>query len=541
MNKFLFEYSSNKLNASRRLRPCFKLLFILLIIFLIIFSFFQISFSLNFIGNESVLENLNKLFKFENQDLRFPSNTILENSLNYLWITIRLTLTGTVIGFFLALITSFLCSKKITNNYLSILLKLFILFLRSFPAIIFINISKSVFHLELAAILIFAWFSWIWCNKYLSEIISNVDVQPYKWSLKNGLGRFYSFKNQIYLRCKNKFIGIFLYSFESNFRWTTLLATVGVIGIGFFIEQNIPNNFELIGIPLVLILISLLFLEFLSLFIKKILLVNKSKLKKTFNWKKIINYLILFLILSIVIYSLIILNFEEFNKKILSQKIYSLFKPDFSLWTKNESRQNPWLGILELFYQCVCAIFIASIYSFFMSILTSEKIQKSYVYVPAKILNTFLRIFPIIILFYIFNPLFFNAISLGIILFGLYSGTIISKQLSESINTLEKETIIFYKKQGYSKIFIIKIYVWPKIKKDFKSFAYIRLEVIFRGMIILGGLGFSILGARLESFELRNQLEYTSAFMWPILITIFTYNIIPNIIKILKRKTIWKK
>ena len=541
MNKLLFEYSSNSLNASRRIRPYFKILFILLLISLIIFSFFQISFSLNIIGLESVTENLNKIFEFKNQDLRFPSNTILENSLNYLWITVRVTLTGTVIGFLLAVITSFLCSKKITNNYLSILLKLFILFLRAFPTIIFINISKSVFHLEVAAILIFAWFSWIWCNKYLLEIISNIDIEPYKQSLKNGIGRFYSFKNQIYLRCKNKFINIFLYSFESNFRWTTLLATVGVIGIGFFIEQNIPNNFELIGIPLILILISILFLEFLSLFIKKVLLINKSKLKKTFNWKKLINYLILFLILSIVIYSLIILKFDEFNQKILNQKITSLFNPDFSLWSKSESRQNPWLGILELFYQCVCSIFIASFYSLFMSILLSEKIQKSYVYFPAKILNTFLRIIPIIILFYIFNPLFFSAISLGVILFGLYSGTIISKQLSESVNTLEKETIDFYKKQGYSKIFIIKVYVWPKIKKDFKSFAYIRLEVIFRGMIILGGLGFSILGARLESFELRNQLKYTSAFMWAILITIFTYNLIPNLIKILKKRIIWKK
>lgn len=541
MNKLLFEYSSNSLNASRRIRPYFKILFVLLIISLIIFSFFQISFSLNIIGLESTFENLNKIFKFKNQDLRFPSNTILENSLNYLWITIRVTLTGTMIGFLLAIITSFLCSKKITNNYLSIFLKIFILFLRAFPAIIFINISKSVFHLEVAAILIFAWFSWIWCNKYLFEIISNIDIEAYKQSLKNGIGRFYSFKNQIYLRCKNKFIGVFLYSFESNFRWTTLLATVGVTGIGFFIDQNIPNNFELIGIPLILILISILFLEFLSLFIKKVLLINKSKTKKTFNWKKLINYLILFLLLSIIIYSLIILDFDKFNKNVLSQKIISLFNPDFSLWNKYESRQNPWLGILELFYQCICSIFIASIYSFFMSILISEKIQKYYVYIPAKTLNTFLRIIPIIILFYIFNSLFFSAISLGVILFGLHSGTILSKQLSESINTLEKEIIAFYKKQGYSKIFIIKVYIWPKIKKDFKSFAYIRLEVIFRGMIILGGLGFSILGARLESFELRNQLEYTSAFMWPILITIFTYNIIPTIIKVLKRKIIWKK
>ncbi len=541
MNKFLFEYSSKSLNASKRIRPHFKIFFILLIISLIVFSFFQISFSLNYIAFESTMENLKKTFEFKNQDLRFPSNTIFENSLNYLWITIRLTLTGTTMGFLLAVITSFLCSKKVTNNYLSILLKLFILFLRAFPAIIFINISKSLFHLEFAAILIFAWFSWIWCNKYLLEIISNIDTRPYNWSLKNGTGRFYSFKNQVYLRCKNKFIAVFLYSFESNFRWTTLLATVGVIGIGFFIEQNIPNNFELIGIPLVLILVSILFLEFLSLFVKKVLLVNKSKPKKTFNWKKLTNYLFLFLILSIVTYSIVILKFNKFDKNLLNEKISSLFNPDFSLWFKSESRQNPWLGILELFYQCVCAIFIATIYSFFMAVLTSEKIQKPYVYVPAKILNTFLRIFPIIILFYILNPLFFSPIALGLILFGIHSGTIISKNLSESINSLEDEIIDFYKKQGYSKIFIIKIYVWPKIKKDFKSFAYIRLEVIFRGMIILGGLGFSILGARLESFEIRNQLEYTSAFMWPILITIFAYNIIPTIIKTLKRKIIWKK
>ncbi len=536
MNNFLFEYSSKSKNASKRLKPFFKIFFILIFLLIIFYSFFKISFSLNIVEYEEFIKNLEKIFYFKNLDPSFPSNTVLENSLNYLWITIRVTLTGTTIGFILAILTSFLSSKNITNNFLSIIFQIFMLFLRSFPAIVFINATKNAFSLEYAAIIIFAWFSWIWCNKYLLEIIKNIDVEGYKWFIKKGHGKIYSFKKQILDRAKNKFIMIFLYSFESNFRWTTMLATVGVIGIGFFINNNIPHKFEFVGIPLTIIFITIFLLEIFNIFVNKILLNVKSKNKQTFNWKKFFKISLIFLVIFITIYSLWILNSQKMNFLIFKERIQSLFNPKISLWLEKYSRLNPWLGVLELFYQCIIAIFIAMIYSITMSIFLSEKLQKWFIFLPAKIINTFLKIIPIIIFFYILNPLFLNSIGLATILFGFHSGSVIAKQLSESINSLEKEKIDFYKLKGYSKIFIIKKYAWPIIKKDFKSFSYIRLEVIFRNMIILGSLGFSIIGNNLDSFEHRQQLQHFAAYIWVIVITIFIYNTLPFIINWIRRK-----
>ena len=541
MNNFLFEYTSKNKNASKRLKPHFKALFILLMVAISIFSFLQISFKLNLIGYEDVAHRISKLFEFNNFDSNFPSYTVLENSLNYLWITIKVTLVGTTIGFLVSIATAFLSSKNITNSFLSFLFKLFILFLRSFPTIVFISASKDAFNMEFAAIVIFAWFSWIWCNKYLVEIIANLDTKGYYWYINKGYGKIYSFKKQVLGRCKNKFVMVYLYSLESNFRWTTLLATVGVIGIGFFIDLNIPQKLEFVGIPLAIILAFILFLELFSVFINKVLLNVKSKTKKTFQWREWIKYFLILFIISITIYVFSTINLQKMNFQIFKEKLRTLSNPEISFWSKNQTRLNPWLGILELFYQCIVAISFALVYSIIMSVFLSEKIQKSFIWIPAKIINNILKVLPIVILFHIFNPLFMSSIGLGVILFGIHSGTVIAKQLSESINNLETEIIEYYKLKGFSKIFIIKTYVWPTIKRDFKSFAYIRLEMIFRSMIILGSLGFSIIGNNLDKFEHRKQLHYAASYIWPILITIFIYNLLPSLINVIKRRIIWRK
>jgi hypothetical protein len=62
-----------------------------------------------------------------------------------------------------------------------------------------------------------------------------------------------------------------------------MLATVGVIGIGFFINNNIPHKFEFVGIPLTIIFITIFLLEIFNIFVNKILLNVKSKNKQTFN------------------------------------------------------------------------------------------------------------------------------------------------------------------------------------------------------------------------------------------------------------------
>ncbi|WKX02669.1 hypothetical protein [Candidatus Mycoplasma mahonii] len=484
--------------------------------------------------------NLKKLFLFENHDPNFPSNTILSNSLKYLWITIRITLCGTTLGYILAFFTSFL-SSKIMNKFVAIFNRIIILFIRSFPLIIFVLATQKGFEKEFAAFLIIFWFTWIWSNRYLSDIIENLDFNGYEAWIKKGYSKPYSFNKQVLSRAKNKYIAIFLYSLESNLRWTTMLATVGVIGIGFFISDNIKNHFEFIGIPLLLLFGILIIFEIINTLLNKYLLVVKSKDNEAFNFKKMINYVLILILIFITIYQLAIINYENLFFGNFFSFFGNLKSIDKNMWNTSNPDKNSWLLILQLIYQTIAALTIAIIYAIIASLFSSEKRNKFYVWMPIKFVNNFIKIIPLLVLVYLFNSLFFNPIGLGVVFIGVHTGTTLSNQLTGSINNIDDKIVYEYQKTGFSKLQIIKKLILPTIIKDIKNLSLLRAEGILRNMIILGTIGLSLIGAEISIFQDRSKISEFSSHIWAITITIFTYNLLQIFFKNIKGWKLWKK
>ncbi|UWV93767.1 hypothetical protein NW062_00150 [Mycoplasmopsis cynos] len=135
---------------------------------------------------------------------------------------------------------------------------------------------------------------------------------------------------------------IFFLAYESNVRWSTILGSIGIIGIGFFIENN-KNDFQYLGISLFYIFLVVFILEFLIYIYNKYL--KDFVFKKTrnneyyktarYNRNKIILCVIIFLVAIIYNWSFVDIFSASVDWKILTNYLKTFFIFDFSDISEN--------------------------------------------------------------------------------------------------------------------------------------------------------------------------------------------------------------
>ena len=520
-------------------RDYLRILKFLLFLFIILFSFYQINFTFNIKGIDEFKENLSDFFKASNYDHNYPSNTLLENSILFMWKTLLFTTLGTCVGFALALITTFFTSKVVFPKGFTFVVDLITIFLRSFPALIVIFLIKQGFEKSLAASLILFWFSWLWSNRYLQDIFNNTDKGEYFLYLKKGYSKFFAFYKSIFRKNANKIIMIFFFSLESNLRFSAILGSFSLTGIGILIDINWnENKYSNLTIP-VLVLVFMIFLFELIIFaFNRWILCDSTKEindkyirnpeKTKINVKNIIKISFLILLITISIYQLSIINWKFIMINNLINHINIIFKPDISLW-QNEFTENPWIDIVHLLINGIFIIFISFCLSLIFSFLGCSKIMPSYIFLPLRFINVLFRSIPTLIIFIFINPLFLDQTLIGILAISFGTTSILTKQFTESFNTISKSKIEIYRKKGKSYIWIFIFYMFFENKKDLYSYTYFAYNNALRTLVVLGIFGVSIIGSNINGFQKRNEWTKISACIWPLIITLLTLELIPKI------------
>lgn len=86
---------------------------------------------------------------------------------------------------------------------------------------------------------------------------------------------------------KKKFISYYFYAFETNLRWSAILANLGYLGMGILINpQENPVNYSQLLVPLFVLVSFLFLLEIISEYFNKFFFVSKST--NDINFKNII-------------------------------------------------------------------------------------------------------------------------------------------------------------------------------------------------------------------------------------------------------------
>ncbi|QJG67040.1 ABC transporter permease subunit [Mycoplasma phocoenae] len=501
-NFFYYQVESYSDKSSKKIRPFYFHIFLLLFIALIIGLWFSISNKIRIENIDIFIKKTSNLFEFKNKSSfwgLYTETNLIKLVFKFLYISIKYGLVGTFIGFLLAFATSLVSTELVTNKYLSKINRILILIIRAIPEIVFIKLFISTFMNEMSLLFVYIWFTWLWLHKYYCEILDTIDRHEYYVSIKQGNNKFNAFKKEILPRIKNRYLTLFLFSFESNIRWTSILGILSLPGLGALIKHGSQDTyfFKELGIPLTVLILFVLCLEFINIKLKKCLFEHKTKelkyieknkqdlykkLSKKKNYKQIILSIILVLL---IVYSVIVLiqtPFLTHNSNSSKQFLKAFFTPDF--------REMNWRGsnsIFSLLSECFTfallsmslTILISLVYLRFMS----TKLNNKYTYFLARNLNSLNRLIPTVVLFLLFKPLLSSPLLLILILLGIHESSNISKQLVEAIDNLDEEVIKNLKSQGYSNNYIYKKYALPSIKHIFISLSIFYFELAFRSSI----------------------------------------------------------
>ncbi|KUH47279.1 ABC transporter permease subunit [Mycoplasmopsis meleagridis] len=557
LQKHLFYRYISKNNVTYlKSKILLKHLLIILAIFILIttISLLNLGLNINEFGLNVFKNNLVNIFKFSEKSsyiLGNENSNLWILSINYLWITIKYTLVGSFLGFIIALITSYITSKNNLKNFLRIPFSIIITFLRSIPELVFITIFTNSFNSYLVIVLVFFWFSWLWLHKYYLEMFNSLNYKEIYLLKKLGNNNFKIFFNYIWPRISNRIIAQFLYSFESNIRWSSILATLGLGGIGTLIYYGSYSSFRLseLGIPFVILFIFIVFLELFNFIFLNFILRNKSafytqkrysnsvnKTKYICSWKFYFNLLLLLMPLILTIYILITIDYTSLNLYSSKNIFVSFFNPDWSVFNvlSKDINLNPFLQILQTILFSTFISLLSLILTITFLPLFSRLLFNKYYVLFNKIMITFLRIIPVIIFFFILNTLFFSPLTLLLLILTFHQITVLTKLFSEMIDKFNKNDYHNLKIQGYSKSKIYFLFLIPSIKHELISIFIFYLEINFRNLLTYSIYSQNelVLGSKISYFLNEKFLDLNKAFsyVWISTFTIISINLIKYLI-----------
>ncbi|QJG66848.1 ABC transporter permease subunit [Mycoplasma phocoenae] len=531
-NCFSYWYEQNNKITNKKLRPYVKIMIIISLLLLVIFALYRTGFSSNDNGLKLFLESIKNIFMPYIKSSFIEGNLFLL-SLQFLWISIKVTFIGTVLGLCLALFTSMIGNIRTNNKIQSYCIRIFILFLRSFPELFYLYLFTVSANGELASILLISWFTWIWLHKFISEAIEHTSFELYVLCKRKGLSKIHILFRYLLPKIKNKIIIFALYSYESNLRWTAIFSTLGIVGIGQLLNHSNTDLYSLheLLIPLGVLILFVSLLEWSMYFLQKHLIYAKTYKINSNNFKSITNKKILkttslwLIIVSVFIVAFCLL-FTIGDPQIYwgatNQMFKHLLNPNWSIIGKNE---NIFIMLMDLFLQIYLTVILACLLAYVNLFFTNEKTNNVYFYHFSRFISAFIRIIPTIVLFFTIGLIFKNPAAAFVVVFAIHSSTVISKQLNESIKNISNVHIYNLKKQNKNKIIIFSQYIMPSVKKDFKTLLVLEIEKNIRNFINYGLFAASSFGLAMQYSERVSYSDITP-YVWVSIGLIMSSNIL---------------
>ncbi|MHA3839506.1 ABC transporter permease subunit [Mycoplasma sp. HF14] len=478
------------------------------------------------------------IFSFASHNSELSDNIWLIN-FNLFLVTLKSVTIGTFFGFLVAMITGYFSATNIhKHKFIPIIVKIVLMLLRAFPVIVFILLFKSAFSAELASFVLYFWFTWLWMNRYISDLIESCSTKTYYQDIALGKSKLKSFYKNIYQQVRIKFFLNFFLSYESNIRWLTILGLVGINGLGevFSDPKHYQNSF---GITLLFIALFILIIEAILYLLNKVLLVQKPQkivnIKQIkswkYNWKSYVLGLLVLVYLVILIWGLISLKDSQVYKDTLFDYFNNVFKFDFSAFDTGLFEQYS-IILLQAYVSMVFAYIFSVMYAYILA----ERINKNYSVIVSKVFLTFIKVVPTYFWFMILNPLMESATAITLALV-VSSFRKMVKQISESINTLPNYSIQLYKDKGWSKFKIYRRYILPYVNKQLISVFIFQSEDAVRNSISYGT--FANLGIYNLVLQYQDKGQYNKIF--PVILPAYIFFIILEIsFWIYKEKNIFK-
>ncbi|WP_391591708.1 ABC transporter permease [[Mycoplasma] cavipharyngis] len=554
-NWFFDWYYDQNHTLKKQIRPWVKFTLVVLVIsgLIVLFwsqnvGFYSQSFSL-------FTSYLKLLFNPINVNSSYPSYNLTLLSINFLFITLGNIFLGTIAGWITALITAYLSSYHFLKQRWLLIINWIIIILRAFPVFVFIGLWKTGFNNYSVAIMIYYWFTWLWLHKYFINLFRGLDNKQYHFHHRIGYNQFMLFYQFVWPQIQDKSFLFLIFSIESNLRWTSILGSLGISGIGSLIYEPIvkaEKNFQEVLIPFVFLFITLLFFEILLSFynsltkkIKRIKSLNpKVNAKKIYHFDQL-KLVLFFFFTIIIIYSLTQINFTSPDNANMINYIAQVFDIRWNLFGISSLDDNPFYLFFLVILQAVTIFIWTIVFGIIFGILSSHKVINKYCAYSFAVFNLLMRSFPIVLLFYLFNPIFNTPQSTAVVLIIFHNSFSLAKKINAVLYRISRTQINYYRMLKYSYFWIVWHYLWPNIKKEIINLSGFEFEIAVRDVVIMGAFGASLFGQKFVALEVRNPSSF-AVYLWTfwagiLFLEFSSYLQRKLLIKNIQKKYFWSK
>lgn len=424
-----------------------------------------------------------------------PDWRYIPRVLPLLWDTIRMSVTGTAVGAFFALLAAPLCARSVPGpRWGKRLARGVVQVLRSFPALILALFATFLFGLSsfsgAAAICVYT-FSIM--TRLTYEDLENAPVGAFRALLSMGCGSFSAYVRALLPQILPGYLTNFLYLLEANVRHSAILGYVGAGGIGLLLNEKVSwREYDKVGAILLLLFAAVCLIERLGAFLTAVVQ-GRRHLGRWVQVAVCTAFSLLFLISTVTLDGP---DFSHTSSALLASMGRGLLHPNWSLFFSAGSDGLGWL-LLETVCIALVGTAVGTLVSLPLGFLNSGRVVSWPAALCFRILAAAVRSVPFLIYGLIFIRVTGPGSFAGVLTLAMCSVGLLCKRFTQAIDAMDFRPIRALSAMGVSSLPRLARGMLPQLYAPFLSAALYRFDVNVREASVLGLVGAGGIGAPL--------------------------------------------
>lgn len=448
-----------------------------------------------------------------------PDFSYLPKILSPLCATIQMSVTGTVLGAALALITAPLCSANLhAQKCVRFLLRTLVQLLRSFPALILALIATFIFGLgTFSGTVAITLYTFAIMTRLTYEDIEAAPTAPYYALCSMGTSAPRAYFRAIVPETASSYLTNALYLLETNVRHSSILGYVGAGGLGLILNEKISwLEFEKVGMILLTLFLAVCIIEITSTFLTA--LVRKER-----SVPRAAQRIITAALAALFIFCTLTLSPPDFSHtslRTVGNMLYGFVHPDFELILRTDSG-----GLIYLLLETLAISFVGTcagtVIAAPLSFLSTSRIMPKPVALISRFLIAAIRSVPFLIYGLIFIRVSGPGAFTGVLTLAMCSVGLLSKRFTEAIDSLDFRAYGALACMGVPLLLRIRYAVIPQLAPVFASAVLYRFDVNIREASVLGLVGAGGIGAPLVFAMNHYAWQQAGAILLGLVILVF--------------------
>ena len=409
--------------------------------------------------------------------------------------TLQMSVTGTALGAFFALLLAPFCTEALhTPRPLRALLRLLIQVLRSFPALILALLATFLFGLgTFSGTVAITVYTFAILTRLTYEDIETADLTAYRALCAMGAASARAYWRAVVPGIAPSYFSNVLYLLETNVRHSSILGYVGAGGIGLLLNEKISwLEYGKVGMILFCLFLTVCAIEALSRFLSQIIREERhlSAVQKRGLW------LAAALLVLLCTLSLQPPDFSHTSPQTVRAMVSGLLHPDWAFFFETDASGLGYL-LLETVCIALAGTCLGVVLAVPLSFLGTARLVPKPIALLFRVAVMLIRSVPFLIYGLIFIRVTGPGAFTGVLTLCVCSVGLLSKRFTEAIEALDFRAYHALEAMGVPLLLRIRYAVLPQLLPAFASAVLYRFDVNIREASVLGLVGAGGIGAPL--------------------------------------------